>query len=74
MIFLGWFFCACAQKKNNKIKSEEKIMMKTLPALVYVAAGDGIRCVKAPHVIDFNYFNAASVVVERFCFLREKKI
>lgn len=58
------------------MKSKEEIMTmqlivlffypKTLPASVYVAAGDGIRYVKAPQFIHFNDFNAASIVVERF--------
>lgn len=50
----------------------EKKKTNTLPALVYVAAGNGISCVKA-QLINFNYFNAADVVVERFCSLRGKK-
>lgn len=46
---------------------------ETLPALVYVAAGDGIRCKETPQFINFNYFNAAGIVVERFRFLRGKE-
>lgn len=37
---------------------------ETLPASIYVAAGDGVRGVKAPQFINFYYFNAAGVVVE----------
>lgn len=46
----------------------------TLPASAYVAAGDGISYIKAPPFIDFNYFNAARVVEERFRSLREKHV
>ena len=41
--------------------------------MVYVAACDGVRCKETPEFINFNYFNAASIVVERFRLLEEKK-
>lgn len=43
------------------------------PALVDVGASDGIRHVKRPQIINFNYLDAASVVVERFCSLWGQK-
>lgn len=42
---------------------------ETVPALVYVAATNGVRCIKVPHPINFNHFKAASKVKEGFCFL-----
>lgn len=42
---------------------------ETSPALADVGTGDGIRCVKVPQIINFNYLDAAGVVVERFCSL-----
>lgn len=69
----------CWQKKKLQMwkwKWKEKLMMEnfTLPASAYVAAGNGISYIKAPPFIDFNYFNAARVVEERFRSLREKHV
>lgn len=43
------------------------------PALADVAAGNGIRCAKVGHFINFNDVDAAGVVVERFGSLWEGK-
>lgn len=62
------FYCNYATGQRCESSSE------TSPALADVGAGNGTRCVKVPQTINFNYLDAASVVVERFCSLwREEK-
>lgn len=55
------------QRKNSRKHHE------TLPASAYVAAGNGGRCVEAPDFINFNYFNAAGVIMDRFCSLGDQQ-
>lgn len=42
-----------------------------LPAVVNIVPGNGMVHVESSELINFDYFNAAGVVVERLCFLRE---
>lgn len=58
---------------GGKLTKNTRMHHETLPAFAHVAAGDGVRCVEAPHFINFNYFNAAGVIMDRFCSLGDQK-
>lgn len=54
---------------QGKLTKNSRKHHETLPASAYVAASDGVRCVEAPQFINFNYLNAAGVIMDRFCSL-----
>lgn len=66
-------------KKNKNDERKYKIAVSfhvlvigiqcILPALIYVAASNCISCVEASYMVNFYYFDAASIVVKRLCFL-----